>query len=50
VNEDIKEQLDRIEAKLDALLKALADDEDEQEQLTLDGFGAGRQRDDTMPL
>lgn len=45
-------QLDRIEAKLDALLEALADEGEETEQpvLTLDGEAVGGERDDTQPL
>lgn len=45
-------QLDRIEAKLDALLDALADEgeETEQPQLTLDGEAVGGERDDSQPL
>lgn len=50
MNEDVKHQLDRIEAKLDALLKALADEEEDTGQLTLDGFDSGRERDATIPL
>lgn len=46
------EQLDRIEAKLDALLAALADEGEEmgQPELTLDGHAAGGERDDSQPL
>lgn len=46
------EKLDRIEAKLDALLEALADEGEEMEQpeLTLDGEAVGGERDDTQPL
>ena len=40
----------RIESKLDALLQALADEDDEPEQLTLDGMPAGRPREDGVPL
>lgn len=45
-------QLDRIEAKLDALLEALADEGEEMDQpeLTLDGEAVGGERDDTQPL
>lgn len=45
-------QLDRIEAKLDALLEALADEgeETEQRELTLDGEAIGGERDDSQPL
>ena len=45
-------QLDRIEAKLDALLEALADEGEETEQpvLTLDGEAVGGERDDSQPL
>jgi len=44
-------QLDRIEAKLDALLEALADEgEEDQQELTLDGEAVGGERDDTQPL
>jgi hypothetical protein len=38
-------QLDRIERKLDALLKALAQDEDQGTTVSLDGAYAGRERD-----
>lgn len=46
------EQLDRIEAKLDALLEALADEgeETEPDELTLDGEAVGGERDDSQPL
>jgi len=45
-------QLDRIEAKLDALLDALADEGEEVErpELTLDGEAVGGERDDSQPL
>lgn len=45
-------QLDRIEAKLDALLEALADEgeETERRELTLDGEAVGGERDDSQPL
>ena len=45
-------QLDRIEAKLDALLEALADEGEDTEQceLTLDGEAVGGERDDSQPL
>ncbi len=45
-------QLDRIEAKLDALIEALADEgeEIEQPELTLDGDMVGGERDDSQPL
>lgn len=45
-------QLDRIEAKLDALLEALADEGEEMDQpeLTLDGERVGGERDDSQPL
>lgn len=45
-------QLDRIEAKLDALLEALADEGEEIErpELTLDGEAVGGDRDDSQPL
>lgn len=45
-------QLDRIEAKLDALLVALADEGEEMDrpELTLDGEAVGGERDDTQPL
>ena len=45
-------QLDRIEAKLDAILEALTDepDPDDEPIRTLDGEIAGKARDDTQPL
>lgn len=45
-------QLDRIEAKLDALLEALSDEgeEIEQPERTLDGEAVGGERDDSQPL
>lgn len=44
-------QLDRIEAKLDALLEALADEGEEAEvRITLDGEVVGGERDDSQPL
>jgi hypothetical protein len=47
----MKDRLDRIEAKLDALLAALAE-EDEQEApaQSLDGEYAGQERDQNQPL
>lgn len=48
----VPSQLDRIEAKLDALLEALADEgvEAQQLQATLDGERVGGERDDSQPL
>lgn len=45
-------QLDRIEAKLDVLIAALADDDEEHEEpaRTLDGELAGGERDQSMGL
>lgn len=45
-------QLDRIEAKLDALLAALADEGEETDEpiRTLDGVAVGGERDDSQPL
>lgn len=44
-------QLDRIEAKLDALLAALAEEEERDEPAqTLDGEYAGSERDPNQPL
>lgn len=45
-------QLDRIEAKLDALLRALAEDEDPspEDLITLDGAKVGGERDQTKGL
>ena len=43
-------QLDRIERKLDTLIAALADEDDEPEQRTLDGEPAGRERDQSQGL
>lgn len=47
-------QLDRIEAKLDALLEALASEEEEEVEplggLTLDGEYEGGERDQNQPL
>jgi low affinity Fe/Cu permease len=40
----------RIEEKLDLLLSALAEDEEEQPRLTLDGEPAGEGRDQTQAL
>ena len=42
--------LDRIERKLDTLIKALAEEDEEPEDLTLDGHPAGRERDQTQGL
>lgn len=47
---DILDRLDRIEQQLAFLIKTLADDNDEQSQLTLDGFDTGRERDANQPL
>lgn len=46
---EIYDRLDRIEAKLDALLAALADEEQEPAQ-TLEGDYAGSERDTNQPL
>jgi len=44
-------QLDRIEAKLDSLLAALAEDEDDEPQMvSLDGKAAAAARDQTKSL
>lgn len=44
-------QLDRIERKLDTLIKALAEEEDQQEPAsTLEGLPAGQERDQTQGL
>lgn len=44
-------QLDRIERKLDTLIKALAEQEDDEPDLrTLDGDPAGGERDQTQSL
>ena len=40
----------RIEAKLDLLIAVLADDDDDQLQLTLDGEPLFRDREDGAPL
>lgn len=52
IADTVPSQLDRIEAKLDALLEALADEGEEMDQaeLTLDGEAVGGERDDTQPL
>lgn len=48
----IQEQLNRVEAKLDALLEALAEESDEQEETVfdLDGELVGGERDSLSPL
>jgi hypothetical protein len=45
-------QLDRIERKLDALLDALAEEQEDEDQpsRTLDGQDAGQERDPLQPL
>ena len=46
-------QLDRIEAKLDAIMAALTEEPETDEDapiMTLDGDTAGKPRDDTQPL
>ncbi len=43
-------RLDRIEAKLDALIAALAEDEEDQPTRTLDGDESGGERDQTQGL
>lgn len=43
-------QMDRIEAKLDALIAALAEDEEQEPSTTLDGDEAGGERDTNQPL
>ena len=45
-----KTQLDRIEAKLDALLEALADEGIAPQGMSLDGRSVGAERDDSQPL
>lgn len=45
-----KTQLDRIEAKLDALIKALADEGIEPQGMSLDGLSLGGERDESQPL
>lgn len=45
---DIQAMLERIEAKLDALIAALA--EEDEPMLTLDGDPAGAERDQGRPL
>lgn len=44
------EQLARIEAKLDALLKALAEEDEEHDLTSLDGEQFGGERDQTIEL
>lgn len=44
------EQLDRIERKLDTLIKALADDDDDEPQYTLDGDPMPGEREEGAPL
>jgi hypothetical protein len=45
------DMLKRIEAKLDTLISALADgEEDEEPSLTLDGHPSGGERDQTQSL
>lgn len=46
----IEEKLDRIEAKLDALIEALAEDDEQEESFDLDGNPIGGQRDTTESL
>jgi len=43
-------QLDRIEAKLDALLDALTEEEEEQDPVDLEGNPAGRERNQSQGL
>jgi hypothetical protein len=43
-------QADRIEAKLDTLIAALAEDDEQEPSTTLDGDEAGSERDTTQPL
>lgn len=52
MDKTLKAQLDRIEAKLDALLDALAEEEDEGEPelLSLDGEYVGGDRDKGLEL
>lgn len=49
---DILERLERIESQLAVLIKALSDDGegDDKLTLTLDGFDVGRERDANQPL
>ncbi|NYT25393.1 hypothetical protein H0A73_17470 [Alcaligenaceae bacterium] len=47
----MKEQLDRIEAKLDALLEALAEEDEDEPQYDLDGnLMEGGERDESQSL
>ena len=52
VDKQILQQLARIEAKLDALIDALAEETDESErpEFTLDGFQIGGERDQNAIL
>lgn len=49
---ELHEKLDRIERKLDALIAALAEEEqgDDVPAVTLDGEQAGAERDSSQPL
>lgn len=46
----VASQLDRIEAKLDALIEALAEDDIPEPALTLDGQDVGGERDTNREL
>jgi hypothetical protein len=46
----IEQALHRIEAKLDALLRALAEEEMQHQPTDLSGNTYGGERDDTQPL
>jgi hypothetical protein len=49
VTQEDRDTLDRIERKLDLLIAALAEEE-EQADLSLDGIVLSRERDDSQPL
>lgn len=46
----IEQNQHRIEEKLDALIDALAEDEEEEELVDMDGFSYGHSRDDSEVL
>jgi len=50
MDDELRERLDRIDSKLQALIDALAADDDEEPQHTLDGDLMPGERDEGAPL
>ena len=50
MDDEDRARLARIEAKLDMLIAALSDEDDDEPQLTLDGEPLFRDREEGLPL